>query len=67
MTLLGASDDPTAAVYRPPPLLPARLPLTVQSVSSSVLYELLNRPPPSPLPELPVTVQSVRSSVPRLS
>ena len=55
--------------YRPPPLLLAELPLTVQLVSVSVPPKV-GRPPPPPKPpvaELPLTVQSVSVAVPRLS
>ena len=49
---------------RPPPLLVAELPLTVQLVSVAV-PALLYIPPPL-LAELPLTVQLVRVAVPPL-
>ena len=51
------------SLNRPPPLTPAVLPLTVQSVRVG-WPPLLIRPPPPSLAELPLTVQSVRVAVP---
>ena len=49
---------------RPPPMLSAELPLTVQLVSVVTLPRLFSRPPPDWPAELPLIVQSVSVAVP---